>query len=83
MKEQIFYERAEKHKAREWMISSLKKRFSQVMTRHLMTRYQMGTIILSGTGLVENIQTLGLSQDYKDSSKQISKWLKSRLQGQQ
>ena len=63
-----------------------------------MTRYQMRTIIPSGIGLMENIHTFGLSQDYKDSSNEISKklkhsfglhflcpsgGLKSRLQGQQ
>ena len=36
----------------------------------------MSTIIPSGTGLVEKIQTWGLSQDYTDSSNEISKWLK-------
>ena len=46
------------------------------MTKHLMTGYQMSTIIPFGTGLVENTQTLGLSHDYKDSSNVISKWLK-------
>ena len=63
-----------------------------------MTRYQMRTFIPSGIGLVENIPAFGLSQDYRDSSNEISKrlnhlfglhfvslsgGLKSRLQGQQ
>ena len=35
--------------------------------------------IPSGTGFVEKIQTLGLSQDYKDSRYEMGKWLKHLL----
>ena len=42
----------------------------------LRTDSARSTIIPSGTGLLEKNTDMGLSQDYKDSSNEISKWLK-------
>ena len=75
MKEQIFYGIAEKHKAKEWMFKSFKRANFQVMTIPPFTRYYGGHPLM-GQACWRKIQLLGLSQDYKDSNNEISKWLK-------